>query len=106
MFSKMLGGAATRNPSVAACDPQFEKRWPCIFLMMTSLVDDEKKARQTCTLTVVCEDGRWKGGLKERDHAMSVWRGADTLEGLLDALEAILADGSADWRKTEYKSRK
>jgi hypothetical protein len=48
----------------------------------------------------------WKGGLKDRDHHMSVWRSADTLEGLLDALETCLATGTADWKKAEYKSRK
>jgi hypothetical protein len=73
---------------------------------MMSTLDDEGKPRQTATMTIVCEDGKWKGGIKERDHAMSLWRAGDTLVGLLEALEKALAEGSADWKKTEYKSRK
>ncbi len=105
-FSKMFGKAVVKNTECAAEDPEMAKRFPNITLLMTALIGDDGKPRATATLTVCCEDGVWKGGLKERDYQMSLWRSGNTLEDLLRALETCLEDGSAEWKKTEYKSRK
>lgn len=106
MFKKAFGQSTAKLSDRAGEDSELATKFPTVEGFLCLLKDDDGKARQTCTLTVVVEDGKWKGGLKERDHAMSVWRAGDTLEGLLEALEKCLADGSADWKKTEYKSRK
>ncbi len=88
----------------AATDPAAAKLYPAITLLLTATVDDEGKPRKTATLTIVAEDGLFKGGLRDRDANASVWRSAKTLNGLLEALESALASGEADWRVSEPAS--
>jgi len=50
------------------------------------------------------EDGRFRSVLHERQHGLSLWRDADSLQGCFEGLEAALASGRAEWRK-DAKSR-
>lgn len=105
-FSKMFGKSVVKAGDPAASDSDFETRWPNLALLMQATTDDQGKPRQTATLTFVCEQGKWKGGVKDKDHAMSLWRSADAMAGVLDALERALDDGTADWKVQETRSRK
>jgi hypothetical protein len=106
MFSKAFGKATKQLKDRAGEDAELSVKFPTVEGFLCLLQDDEGKPRQTCTFTVVVEDGMFKGGLKDRDHQMSVWRSGETLEKLLEALETCLAEGTADWKKSDYKSRK
>jgi hypothetical protein len=105
-FEKMFGKVLVKGAAVAAEDAEFTRRWPCVSLLMTALRDDAGKVRTVATLTVVCEDGSFKAGLKERDQQLSLWRSGETMQGVLDALETALESGTADWKRSEMKSRK
>jgi hypothetical protein len=50
------------------------------------------------TLLLFVEAGRLKGCLNDRDMARSVFVSAESLEGLLDAMETGLADETLEWR--------
>jgi len=54
--------------------------------------------RQTGTLMVFVEDGRWKGWLHDRDQSCSCFVSNTTLSNLLSALDAGLADEGLEWR--------
>lgn len=99
-------GAKQNTGTPAAADKEVGKKYPALHLMLTATQDDEGKLRQTCTMTIVCESGLWKAGLRERDRSMSLWRSSKTLEGVYGALEEALTGGEADWRESDSKSRK
>jgi hypothetical protein len=101
-----LGPGKATGKGPAAKDPAVEKQYPAIHLLMTATVDDAGKARKTCTLTLCCEGGLWKGGLRDKDEGASCWRSGKTLDGLLRALEDALVSGEADWRVSTPPSRK
>jgi hypothetical protein len=89
----------------AATDEAMGHDFPAIMLLLTATVDDDGKPRQTATLTIVCEDGLFKGGLRDRDANASLWRSGATLKALFTSLESQLQSGAAEWRNNE-KSRK
>jgi len=51
------------------------------------------------------EDGRFRAVLHERQHGLSLWRDADSVQGCLEGLEAALQGGGVEWRK-DAKSRR
>lgn len=84
----------------AASDPQMSKDYPGITELMTATPLVGNKRRETSTLTVVCEDGQWKVGLRDRTNQVSLWRAGETLARALHALEAALHEPTVDWRRT------
>lgn len=57
------------------------------------------KKRETTTLMVVVEDGRWKCWVHDRDSKRSAWVTADAWEALWEVLERKLRDNDLEWRK-------
>lgn len=100
-FDHMFGKSVVKGASESASDADFTARWSSVAMLMMTAKGDDGRPRQTSTLTFVCEQGLWKGGVKDKDHAMSLWRSADTMAGVLDALEKALDDGTADWKVQE-----
>lgn len=90
----------------AAEDKAMEKKFPAITLLMTATADDDGKPREVATMTIVCEDGLWKGGIRDRDSQASLWRSGTSLDALMVNLEAALVSGAADWRASDKSSRK
>lgn len=86
-------------------DEKFKKRYPAIFEHLT-LDTLEGSPRETSTLGVSTELGRWKACLRDRDNGLCLWVSGDTFDGLLGALEGILAKGGGDWREDKYASSK
>ncbi len=101
-----LSGPRRSKGTPAADDEHLGKTHPAILLMLTATADDGGKPRKTSTLTVVAEDGLFKGGLRDRENEASLWRSAKTFEGLLGALEDALTSGEADWRAATASPRK
>lgn len=60
---------------------------------------EDKTPRETSTLLLFVEDGRWKCCFTDRDAEKCVWITCDTLTGLLALLEGDLQDGSGEWRE-------
>lgn len=105
IFSDVLGGAKPAAIGRAVDDPDFEKQFPTLHMLMAHTSDDEGKARITCTLTVVCEDGMVKCGINERNHHLSLWTASTTLGGAFAALEEALAERPVKWRKVTWRGR-
>lgn len=51
------------------------------------------------------EDGKFKSCVNDREGGYYAFVSSDTLDGLLDALEKGLRDGSLDWRQSQGKKR-
>lgn len=50
-----------------------------------------------------CEDGKWKACVTDKDAGYYAFTSADTLDGLLEAVERGLAKEGLDWRESKYK---
>lgn len=57
--------------------------------------------RKTGTILVFAEEGKWKACTNDRDGGFYAFTSADSLEGLLGALERGLKGGGLDWRKSK-----
>lgn len=67
---------------------------------------DDGNERQTGTVLVCFGDGRWRAWLNDRDGSRSAWVSADSLTGLLGALDLGLREGRLEWRGAPPGRRK
>lgn len=91
-------GASPSAGSVAS-DPAFASKCPALWEYLTLAVWEDGSVRELSTLILMVEEGRWKACLSDKANDRTAWRTADTLAGLLEALEAGLAGGGLDWRR-------
>jgi hypothetical protein len=85
-------------------DPEFLARLPALYEFLAEQMTAEGFPRVTSTLQVSCEDSLWKVALTDRAQKggtfdYKLWRSGDTLFNALEALDAALQSGTADWRK-------
>lgn len=66
------------------------------FLTLTKW--DDNARRETGTLMLVAEQGRYKLWVHDRDGKRSVWLSGDTVESVTQAAEDVVSGGPADWR--------
>ena len=71
---------------------------PALMEFLTLCVWEDGKVRQTGTLMLLAEGGRWKAWLHDRDQRRSGWVTAATLRDLIDAVERGVHQESVDWR--------
>jgi len=84
----------------------FGSRWPAIWEYLSLDRWEDGKVRQTSTLQLFTDRGAAKVCLKDRDGSMNCWvSGRDPFEAL-EALEAVLRAGTAEWVPDAYKKRK
>jgi len=79
-------------------DTRFAEKFP---LLSAHLADDrweDGTDRQVSTLTFKVEGGALVGALNDREGRQSLYRTAETMEGVSKALEKALGDPKADWR--------
>lgn len=89
-----------------ADDAGLRETHPVLFELLCATPKEGGRRRTVATLTLVAEDGVWKGGIRDRDHAVSLWVSAETFGGVLDVLETQLTGVSVPWRKSpEAQSR-
>lgn len=105
-FKDILGAAGKAPGEFVVDDPKFGESFPILYQLMSCSIDDDRKPRKTCTLTMVCEDGQVKLGVKERNHNLSLWTSSQTLGGAFAALEEALSESPVKWRKVEWKGRR
>jgi hypothetical protein len=94
-----------KDASHAATDKEFAKDHPAICEFMTLRKDDSGTIRKTSSLLIFCEDGQWKACLSEREEELTLWASADSLAGLLEALEATLQSPTPQWRTSSGKRK-
>jgi hypothetical protein len=84
--------------SPAVVDLDFSSSHPVLFMYMTQRTWSDGAARQTSSLTLFEDGGRFKAVLKDRNENLSLWGSSPTLSGLLDVMEALVCDPEAEWR--------
>ena len=91
-------GAA--QPSDKAALDEVLLGWlPSVHEWLTEKSWSDGKKRETTTLMVVVEDGRWKCWVHDRDGKRSAWVTADAWEALWEVLERRLKAEDLEWRK-------
>lgn len=85
-------------------DLEFERRWPTLWLYMTNRVYSDGSPRVPGSLLIFYQEGLIKGMLKDPDGERCLWMAARGPLGLLDCMEAALAEGQAEWREDRRKT--
>jgi len=92
---------ASRNDGgsgVFDTDSLLPRRAPLLHLFLTDDKWDDGAPRVAGTILLFAEGGRYKACLNDRDGGRSVFVSGDSVEAILDALEAGLADDNLEWR--------
>lgn len=105
VFDRVFGTVGQATSDRAAVDDGFAKDYPTLFEMLTFQGKVNGVVRKTCTMIVVCEDGQWKLGLKERDRDVSLWLSGETFVGALMSLEDALNAPVVAWRRPVESTR-
>jgi len=82
------------------------RRAPTLYQWLSDDRWDDGSQRATSTLLLFVEDGCLKGCLNDREGGRSVFVTADSVESLLDELEAGLSQDSLAWRAKPGQSKK
>lgn len=88
--------------SESPVDPVFSKEHPLLFDYLTQVAWEDGSPRLTATLTISTDQGRFVGALKDRALGRIAWMSAESLAGLLAALDDALADDRVEWRKDQW----
>lgn len=98
-FIKRSLGRVSKHATGLKCgDKEGAKRWPAIIEFLTCDAIDGVP-RQTATMTVFFNQNGFTCFFRDREEDMSLPMSADTLLGLLDALEANLVSDRPNWRQ-------
>lgn len=88
-------------------EPAMFDRYPTLWWFLTSDFTQAGKARVRARLNVWVEGQRWTGFVRDNNTHLLLWGTGETLEALLDVLEARLANGSPLlWRTDRYLTGK
>jgi hypothetical protein len=88
-------------------DLQAQKKWPTLLSHLTQTAYDVEgnEPRQTSTITLFSrDDGSLGITLNDRDNARACFASADSLLGLLDALERFASDEQTVWREDRQQT--
>lgn len=83
----------------------FASERPALYEYMTLSKYPDGSQRETSTLLVLCEMGRFKLCLSDRDRGRSLWTTAESIEEGLASLDEDLQLGTADWRRSSGAGR-
>lgn len=97
-YSRSNGRSSGSPPD----DSTFLASYPALFEYLTASSVGEQ-ARETSTVTLFVEDGRFKLWLNDRDRAQGACVSSGTFAEALDQLEEGLAEGGLDWRPAKKK---
>lgn len=102
-FADIFGGVVRPEGAPALDDDGTGAKFPSLFRLMTVTKLEDGKRRLPCTLTIVCEDGMVKAGLRERTYGLSLWTSCGSIGGVFAALEEKINERPAQWRKLPDK---
>lgn len=93
-----------RGEGKPGCEDKFLKGdCPTLVQFLTDDKYDDGTPRERCTITLFVEDGKIKAALNDKNVQASMFRSADAVLDVLEALEAALSDGEGDswypWKK-------
>jgi len=99
-------GSIGSGPAVPAGDAEVSKLVPDLVEFLTGGTWPDGTPRRTGTVMVLSEDGVFKAWVHDRDGACSAWVSAGALMDLLDAVEKLLGDPVANWRRDGFKGKR
>lgn len=76
----------------------FAAAHPALYAYLTCGQFEDGSERLTSSMSIFCQEGVLKVCLRDPSHRRICFVAGDSFEGVLEALEARLADGGADWR--------
>jgi hypothetical protein len=98
-LSRSVGGSAAVGLGKGATDDQFSLRFQTLHDFLTETVWDDGKPRKPGNFLLFTDGGRWKACVHDKDARTAAFVTADSVDGLLRALEDGLSEGTLDWRK-------
>lgn len=102
------GNGESRVGSEGKADSASDAYWtqcPLLLEYLTSTAWGDGSERETATLTVFVEEGRWKACLNDRARHRSAFVAAKGLADLLVGLEEGLQEDDLDWRQKKARGR-
>ena len=103
--SKPTETERSEGASYKVQDPAFEARWPALFEYLTLSSWEDGSPRQTASLSVFCEDGRFKACLNDREGDRMFFVSSAVFEDLLGEVEESCFTGNADWRAMRRRKK-
>lgn len=99
------GGGKSPEP-LSSTDAAFAENYPALFEYMTVVEWSKGQSRETLSLRLFAEDGRWKVCLTDRETGRVAFVTGDSVEGLLLAADEQLRAGNVDWRPDKYAKKR
>ena len=96
-------GDTRRHPHEERVVHDILAKWPTVHALMTYTGTSEEP-EEPCSLVLFTTEHGLRGKLNDRERDISCWAAANTLEGLLNALEEALTGPSHVW--TANRDRK
>lgn len=100
---KGLKSESSTNPVE---DKEFAGDYPALYEYLAAVLFDDGTPRETSTLTVFVEHGRFKAAVNDRQNEGVLFCTANTYGELLEVIEECLKSGEGDWRDKSGKRRK
>jgi hypothetical protein len=91
-------GGQSPTSSAELCDAEFRLSYPAMYEYVALTSFEDGTARQTSTIYLFTDGGKWKLLFKDRDGSRCFFVTADDLTTALETAERQLQDGRADWR--------
>lgn len=98
MLSKPKPTESMGSSSGGFPDQGFEESYPTLYSYLCDASYESGEPRKTATITMFCDAGYLKACVNDRDNDRSAFVTSETMEGLLDSLEACLSDAKTVWK--------
>lgn len=105
-MKKPSPGKSTAVASGGFSDSVFKAAYPLLYEHMADTTWEGGGSRETSTVVVRIEAGRFNVCLNDREAKASLYVTSDTVEEGLQALEAMLASDNADFRPWKGGSKR
>lgn len=96
--SRRAGEASLPKCEDGGKDLLFGAQYPNLEEFLRESRWSDGSRRDTGSMLIFLDDGRWKGMLRDRDARMVAFVSAVSFDNVLAALEQGLVDDSLDWR--------
>jgi hypothetical protein len=77
----------------------FGKLYPDLVTFVSQSKWDDGSERTCGTILLLCEEGRAKVWLNDKDAGLSCWVSGDTMEAALASANKAVSTGGGDWRR-------
>lgn len=106
LMKKPVRDAQSSGKQLPISDQRFRESYPTIVEYLTTLKYDDGSSRVPSALSLFIDDGVLKAALNDKDCKRSLYASGDTLEDVLDALEAALSSAEPAWRTWQAAKKK